>query len=160
MSFKAAVQAAPAPVNDAWQPGKRALSNVHRSRVECADPQRITGSIALDAVLARDADHANAQRWDYGLGYRPRNGNERAIWVEVHPASTSNVSEVIAKLRWLRAWLRDEAHNLDSLTVADEDGLPFVWIATAGVHIVPNSPQARKLSSEGIHRPQKALRLP
>ena len=160
MSFKAAVRAAPAPVDDAWRRGVRALANAHRSRVECADPRRLTGSIALDAALAGEADHANKPRWDYGLGYRPRRGAERAVWVEVHPAATANVGEVIDKLHWLRTWLRDEARQLETLTVTDEHIRAFVWIATGGVHIPRNSPQARRLSSQGLRMPRKILRLP
>ena len=159
MSFKAAVRAAPAPVSSAWRPGKRALANVHRSRIECTDPRRLTGSIALDAALAHEVDHANEPRWDYGLGYRPSRGSERAVWVEVHPAATTNVGEIIDKLHWLRRWLGDEARELESLTVTDGHSRPFVWIATGGVHIPPNSPQARRLSSQGLGMPRKLLRL-
>ena len=160
MSFKAAVRAAPVPVNEAWQPGKRALANAHRPRVECADPHRMTGSIALDAALANEADYASAPRWDYGLGYRTRRGAERAIWIEVHPAATANVGEVIDKLHWLRTWLRDEARQLESLTVTGGRVRPFVWIATGGVHIPRNSPQARRINTQGLRMPQKVLRLP
>ena len=160
MSFAAAVRAAPAPVDNAWQPGKRALANAHRSRIECADPHRLTGSIALDAALAGEADYTTAPRWDYGIGYQPRRGAERAVWIEVHPASTSNVGEVIDKLHWLRAWLRDEARQLESITVTDGRTRPFVWIATGGVHLSRNSPQARRLNSQGLRMPQKSLRLP
>ena len=160
MSFRAAARAAPAPVDRAWRPGKRALSSAHRSRVECEDAHRLTGSINLDSALATGARHANEPRWDYGLGYQPPHGAERAIWLEVHPAATSNVGEVITKLSWLRAWLRDEAPRLESLTVTDSDIPAFVWVATAGVHIPRNSPQARRLSSQGLRMPRRALRLP
>ena len=156
MSFKAAVRAAPAPVNRAWKPGKRALSNACRSRVECEDTRRLTGGINLDSALTKDADRANEPRWDYGLGYQPPHGAERAIWLEVHPSATSNVDEVIAKLSWLRAWLRNEAPRLESLTVTDSDIPAFVWVATAGVHIPRNSPQARRLSSQGLRMPRES----
>ena len=160
MSFKAAVRAAPPPVDRAWKPGKRALPRAHHARAKCEDAHRLTGSIDLDSALAKNARHANEPRWDYGLGYQPPHGAERAIWLEVHPAATSNVGEVIAKLGWLRAWLRDEAPRLESLTVTDSDIPAFVWVATAGVHIPPNSPQARRLYRHGLRMPRRALRLP
>lgn len=79
MTFKEAVEAAPSPVNQAYKPGKQALENRHRSKVVCADPQRITGSLDLDRALVKERDYADKPRWDYGIGYRPKNGAERAV---------------------------------------------------------------------------------
>ena len=160
MSFEEAVRAAPAPVDRACRSGIQALKRADRSRIACADPRRLTGSIDLDSALVGEPGYANAPRWDYGIGYTPRGAAHRAIWVEVHPASTGNVREVIHKLNWLQRWLRNEAPQLASLTVSDGRIRPYVWIATAGVHIPPNSPQARRLSREGLSMPRKVLQLP
>ena len=160
MNFKEAVRAAPAPVNRAYRSGKQALSRSYRTRVTCVDPRRLTGSIDLDSTLAGEREHSNEPRWDYGIGYKPTRAAERAIWIEVHSASTKNVGEVIGKLTWLRTWLRDVAPHLKSLTVADVRVPPFVWIATGGVRIPRNSPQARRLSTEGLSMPRKVLQLP
>ena len=160
MSFEEAVRASPAPVNDNYRGGIQALASADRSRVRCANPRRLTGSIALDEVLSREAKHANAPRWDYGIGYRPAGAAERVIWVEVHPAETSKVGEVVNKLNWLRTWLRDEASQLESMTVGGGRIRPYVWIATAGVRIPRNSPQARQLSTAGLEMPRRVLQLP
>lgn len=160
MSFEEGVRAAPAPVDRACRVGIQALKRAHRSRVSCADPRRLTRSIDLDSALSGEAEYANEPRWDYGIGYRPARSPERAIWVEVHPASTSNVREVIDKLNWLRTWLREDAPRLASLTVSDGGIRPFVWIATTGVHIPRNSLQARQLSTVGLDLPRGVLRLP
>ncbi len=160
MSFEEAVREAPSPVGCACRSGLQALKRADRSRVTCAEPRRLTGSVSLDSALARETQHANAPRWDYGIGYKPRRGAERAIWVEVHPASTSSVGEVINKLNWLRMWLREDAPQLASLTVSNGTTRPFVWIATAGVHIPRNSRQARQLSTAGLEMPRRVLRLP
>jgi len=120
----------------------------------------LTGSIDLDSALAGEAEHANEPRWDYGIGYKPKRAEERAIWIEVHPASTSNVREVISKANWLRTWLRDNAPQLALLTIGDGPVRPFVWIATARIQIPRNSPQARQLAIAGLDMPRKALRLP
>ena len=160
MSFAEAVRAAPAPVDSTYRNGKQALAGAYRSRVTCADPRRLTGSIDLDSALAQESGYANAPRWDYGIGYRPRRAAECALWVEVHPASTTNVGEVIRKLNWLRTWLRSEAPRLASLTAGDGRIPPFVWIATAGAHIPRNSPQARQLATAGLDMPRKVLELP
>ena len=160
MSFEEAVRAAPAPVEGAYRSGKRALAGTYRSRVTCSEPRRLTGSIDLDSALSGEPGYANAPRWDYGIGYKPRRSPERAIWVEVHPASTSNVGEVISKLNWLRTWLRENTPQLASLTIADGPIRPFVWMATAAVHIPRNSPQARRLNTAGLDMPRRILRLP
>ena len=160
MSFEEAVRAAPAPVDRAFCSGKQALAGAYRPRITCADPRRLTGSIDLDSALAGEPGYANARRWDYGIGYMPSRSAERAIWVEIHPAATSNVDEVLSKLNWLRTWLRTEAPRLNSLTTSNGRIRPFVWIATDAVRIPRNSPQARRLSTAGLEMPRKVLHLP
>lgn len=127
------------------------MENRHRSKVTCADPQRLTGSIDLDSALARQPGYANDPRWEYGLGYRPRNGQEQAVWVEVHPAKTDEVSSVLRKQQWLREWLNANATLLKQLTDRTGEDIRFVWIASAGVKILKNSPQSRQLSRSGVH---------
>lgn len=91
MSFRQAVLASPPVIGNAFRPGKQALSS-HSTKVACADERRITGSIDLDTALQQQLKHAQAPRWDYGLGYRQPNGSrEFAIWVEVHSAFTGEV---------------------------------------------------------------------
>ena len=159
MTFEKAVRNAPHPVNGAYRSGIQTLENRHRDRVSCADSRRLTGSINLDSALAKQPGHADRPRWDYGLGYRPANGREQAIWVEIHSATTNEVSAVLRKLQWLRAWLSADAEHLKQLTdIADAD-FRFVWVASAGVRINRNSRQYRQLSQSGI-RLRKSLRLP
>ena len=161
MSFKKAVQAEPPPVNGAYRTGKRALKKKHRRLVTCEDPQRLTGSIDLDSALARQPGHVSAARWDYGLGYGPPAGKrEQAVWIEVHSATTREVSAVCKKLRWLKDWLNDGAGRLTRMTYRAAPDIRFVWIASNGVDIPPHSPQARRLSQNAIPKPRKQLSLP
>ena len=120
----------------------------------------MTGSLDLDSALVREPRHADAPRRDYGIGYRPRRGDERAIRVEVHPASTSNVAEVLAKLDWLRRWLSDEAPRLGAMTGTAGAPKSFVRVAVGGVRIQRGSPQARRLSAAGLDMPRQRLSLP
>ena len=152
MTFEEAVWAAPRPVSGAYCPGTQALEKGHRNCVTCDDPGRLTGSIDLDSALKREPGHAGAPRWDYGLGYKPPKGSEQAVWIEVHPATTKEVSKVLRKLRWLRDWLNGEAEQLSRLTDRADARIRFVWIASAGVKIPRNSPQARQLNSRGIQQ--------
>ena len=161
MSFEGAVQAEPPPVNGAYRPGKQALENRHRGLVDCKDTRRLTGSIDLDSALKKQPGHAGAARWDYGLGYRPPAGKrEQAVWIEVHSATTGEVSAVLRKLQWLRDWLNDGAGRLKRMTDRAAPDIRFVWIASAGVNIPKNSRQARELSQSAIQRPRKQLSLP
>ena len=161
MSFKKAVQAEPAPVKDAYRAGTQALERKHRKRVTCEDPRRLTGSIYLDKALERESDYANTARWDYGLGYRPAAGRpEQAVWIEVHSATTKEVTAVLKKLNWLRGWLNDGAGCLKRMTDRAAPDIRFVWIASKGVNIPRNSPQARRLTRCAIQGPKKRLSLP
>ena len=162
MSFKSAVQEAePPPVKGAYRTGIQALENKHRGLVTCEDPRRLTGSIDLDSALAGHPGHANATRWDYGLGYRPAAGRrEQAVWIEVHSATTKEVSAVLKKLQWLRDWLEAGAGRLKQMTDRADPDIRFVWIASNGVNIPRNSPQARKLKQSDIQGPKKRLSLP
>ena len=159
MTFKRAVRAAPAPVNGAYCPGKEALEKGHRNRVDCNEPGRLTGSIDLDSALRREAGHARAPRWDYGLGYKPARGSEQAVWIEVHPATTKEVSAVLRKLQWLRDWLNADGERLKRLTDRADPKIRFVWIASTQVSIPGNSPQARQLNKRGIQQVLPRLSL-
>ncbi len=161
MTFREAVEATSAPVKGAFRKGIQALDDRDRKRVDCTDPNRLTGSINLDKALEREPKHANASRWDYGLGYSPKNGPEKVVWVEVHSANTDEVSAVIKKLDWLRDWLNGEdATKLKLMTNAAAGDLRFVWIARGSVKILKNSPQARRLSRSGIRLVGRDLFLP
>ena len=149
-AFRRAVEAAPAPVNGAWRPGLQALQPAHRGKVSCTDEDRLTGSIDLDSALRPVSRYANAPRWDYGIGYRPPSGSERAVWIEVHRAVTSEVSAVLRKRDNLRDWLTGEAEALRRMTDRGKATERYFWIAAGQVVIPSNSPQARRLSQSGV----------
>lgn len=149
-AFRRAVEAASAPVNGAWRCKLQALERNHRRKVSCPDTNRFTGSIDLDAALRPLPEHANAPRWDYGIGYRPAGNAEQAVWIEVHKAETGEVSIVLAKLERLRDWLAREADDLRLMTDRGDAGERYFWVATDKVRIPSNSPQARRLSKSGL----------
>ena len=147
---KRAVEAAPAPVNGAWRPHLQALPGSHRRKVSCADGNRLTGSIDLDAALRPVPGYANAPRWDYGIGYRPPSGAERAVWIEVHKAETGEVAPVLAKLQQLRDWPAHEGENLRRMTGRGNADKRYYWLATDKIRIPRNSPQRRRLNKSGL----------
>ena len=153
MRFKAAVEATDS-IAAAYRAGLQAVPGVDRARMTVNDTARLGGSVNLDAALS--GAQPNAPRWDYGVGWKMSNARDNVIWIEVHPASTSNVKEMVAKVDWLRLWLRDDAPDLDRLTRRKP---AFVWIASGAVHIPKNSPQFRRLAGAGIRYPCKHLTI-
>ena len=127
----------------AFQPGLQALRPMDRSHIFCGKPRRLSGSIDLDFALSFDLP--NATRWDYGIGVRCRQADDNVIWIEVHPASsTGEIKIVLAKLKWLKDWLAENAPELLSISGH------YVWIATGTVAFPANSPQRRQLAAAGI----------
>lgn len=151
MTFRQAVQATPA-IRHAYRPGLKALAETARAKITCNSPRRLTGSMHLDEELRGAEPHS--ARWDYGVGYRGSKP-ENAIWIEVHPASSDSVSDMVNKLRWLKNWLQSQAPKLWELTRGD-----YRWVSTDGrIAISPNSPQAKRLAAAGLRGPMRRLVL-
>jgi hypothetical protein len=141
MSFEKAVQATPS-VSAAYEKGLRALREVDRNRITCRNSRTITGSLDLDTTLR--STHPNATRWDYAIGLVHEKGRDRVCWIEVHPASSRHVREVLDKFEWLKEWLQTEAPPLDALPSA------FVWVASGSVSLPPGDTKRNLLAQRGI----------
>lgn len=133
-TFKSIVQAIPA-IAGAYREGLQALESKDAGKVMPQNPRKLSGSVYLDKCLKTTNPHD--ARWDYVIGYR-----EKAYFVEVHPANTSNVDEVVKKKKWLDVWLKTNALDLKAMMA----GTGYYWIASGKVAILPNSPQARKIA--------------
>ncbi|NMC21244.1 MAG: hypothetical protein GYA33_12590 [Thermogutta sp.] len=152
MTFEQAVRACPL-LRSLYQRGLAALGS-HSGCVSCNDPRRLTGSVDLDGATQKA--FPDSPRWDYGIGFRPPKGKEVALWIEIHPASSTHVDEVLKKLNWLRDWLDKNAKALQNLT--KQGG--YYWIAPDGrIAVTPNSPQAKRLAKEGLRGPLRGLKL-
>lgn len=119
--------------------GLRAMGN-YSTKVQVADPKLLTGSVDIDGTTKKK--YPEDPRWDYVIGYQ-----QYAYFVEVHPAGTSEVETVLAKLKWLREWLSTQAPELVKMQSPVDT---FVWIHLDGMHILPGSPQAMRLSQSGL----------
>lgn len=137
-TFKSIVQAIPA-IAGAYREGLQALENKDAGKVKPQNPRKLSGSVYLDKCLKTTNPHD--ARWDYVIGYR-----EKAYFVEVHPANTSNVDEVVKKKKWLEVWLKTNALDLKAMMA----GTSYYWIASGKVAILPNSPQARKIAKNKL----------
>jgi hypothetical protein len=139
--------------------GKRALRRPHRRKIDCGDESRWTGSVALDEALAAQPEHAQEHRWDYGLGFARSQRRERALWVEVHPAETSEVAVVLRKLQWLKTYLQASCPALWRLTLEGGEAERFFWVASGRTNIPSTSPQYRRLRAAGLAPPRSHLHV-
>lgn len=147
MRFKNAVQATKG-LAGAYRPGLQALAPADHKRISCKDTRKLAGSVNLDETLKQA--QPNEPRWDYGVGVA-RGPRDRAVWVEVHPASSLHVDEVIKKRRWLRRWLEDKAPAIEAITPRRAEA--YLWLASGKVAFQKNSPQSRRLAEAGISHP-------
>lgn len=139
-SFQHAVQQT-SGLEGAFHPGLQALLEIDRNRIQCVETRRIAGSVNLDIALSEH--RPNEPRWDYGIGLCDTHA-DRIAWVEVHPASSQHVKEVLDKQAWLKRWLTDSAPLLKQMPAK------FIWIASGKVSLQSNSPQRRRLAKAGI----------
>lgn len=131
------------------QRGLKALGN-NSSKVACKDSHMILGSVDLDKDLKDQMPQDS--RWDYVIGYE-NNKEEKAFFVEVHPAHTSEISQIVKKAQWLKEWAEMNAKELWGMKHL------IYWIATDGVHIRSNDHGLKKLSQLGVSRPVPRLDL-
>jgi len=150
MTFEDAVTAT-SGLEHAYRPGLRALRGRDRQRIRCENPTKLAGSVDLDGALADSLP--NDPRWDYGIAVRGRGKHDFVNWVEVHPASSSHIDDVLSKLAWLKQWLDSSAPSLDKLP------RKYLWLASGRVAIGRGSPQRKRLASQGIRLVGQRLRL-
>jgi hypothetical protein len=150
MRFKQAVENT-GGLEETYRLGLQALQRRDRSHISCRDSRMVTGSVDLDSALATTLP--NDPRWDYGVGVTAQTKSESVVWIEVHPASSHHVDEVLHKLDWLKNWLRTRAPQLDVMP------REFAWVASGQVALQANSPQRRKLAAEGIRFAGSRLQL-
>ena len=135
-------------LNGGYCPGLQALKKVDAARISIDDGSKADGSVDIDNCTKEK--YPNATRWDYGVGY----GGE-TLFIEVHPASTSEVTKMKEKLSWLKSWLKSQAPELDALP---KHNPAFCWIASGKVAILKGSREHLSLSKLGL-LPSKHLTI-
>lgn len=119
--------------------GLRALAGEHRPKVKCRDSQKtrnILASVDVDASMRES--QPDAPRWDYVIWY---DGIAPYLpCIEVHPANSGHVEDVIRKRDWLESILAGR-------------GLPdrrYFWVPTADMALPKSGLSFRKISESGI----------
>jgi len=143
VKFEAAVRATP-DIAAGCCPGLQALKGEHRSRVKRRTAQcHWRGSVDLETHLS--PRYPGNPQWDYAVGYGYGNRGDGVAYVEVHPASSYDVDDVIRKKDWLTAWMLSSAPALSCLPRSG-----FFWVPTGRVRIHPGTPQHKHLAQRGI----------
>ena len=70
--------------------GLQALENADKTAVKLKDKRKVDGSLNIDKETKYL--YPNDPRWDYAVGY-----DDKVFFIEVHPANTSNISEMEKK---------------------------------------------------------------
>lgn len=130
--FQAAVLATP-DVASGYCKGLQAMKG-NSSMLRVSDNRCLMGSVDIDDSTKNLYPHD--ARWDYAVGYK-----DKAYFVEVHPANTSNVVEMLHKVNWLETWLKEKATELANIREGN-----FYWVPSGRVAILKSSPQYRKLA--------------
>lgn len=120
------------------RPGLSALGSSSVA-VKAADTKLIDGSVDIDKAVK--SMRPSEPRWDYVVGY-----SDEAFFMEVHPADTKNIDEMLKKVTWLKDWLPTVAPDLKSL---HKNGI-YYWIPSGRVRILRTSSQFRKIASNGL----------
>lgn len=142
MSFRQDVETT-ADLIGAYRRGLQALRKGDRTRITAKPSRKLLGSANIDAAL-RDR-FPQAERWDYAVACNSPDRYEHIHWIEVHPASgMGTISEVSAKLAWLKEWLGSSGTRLNRYKKR------FVWIASGKSAFQQNSPQLKKLVLAGV----------
>jgi len=125
-----------------YKAGLGALLPADKKHIKVPEPKSIVGSLALDRAAAGDLPEDF--RWDYLLDY----GGE-IFFIEIHPASTSEINRMIGKVDAVRRWLDATAPAIFSLPPRNHK---YYWVSSGNtrLRLTPGSPQAHKLAANKI----------
>lgn len=137
----------------ALRDGLQAVSATGREKIRPENTRSVTGSVDIDEDLRAQFPEDN--RWDYAVGYRSSDGQEKAWFIEVHPAETSEISCVVRKARFLRTWAQHFAPDLWNMTIPRQ----IHWVASGRCDIRLNDSYRRQLALAGVGSPKQRLVL-
>lgn len=135
--FKDAVEKT-ADLRGGFRKGLQALKG-NSTKVATGNPGKLSGSVDIDECTKHI--YPNDARWDYAIGY-----DNEAWFLEVHPANTSNVKEMVKKVQWLEKWLLGPGRKLCAIR---KDKVHY-WIPSGKVCILKTSPQYRSLAQHNL----------
>lgn len=137
MSFEETIESIP-DLSGGYCRGLKAMK-ADSSKIKPLDIKCLSGSVDIDSCTK--SKYPTAARWDYAIGY-----NEKAYFVEVHPANTSNIKEMVKKVDWLKSWLNENGKALEKIKKTET----LYWVPSGKVAIPKTSPQFRYLAKKHL----------
>lgn len=137
LSFEEAVNSI-SDLSGGYCKGLKALKT-DSSKIKPKNIKCLSGSVDIDSCTKRK--YPKAARWDFAIGYKGK-----AYFVEIHPANTSNIKEMLKKVDWLKSWLNSEGKALDKI----KKDKKMHWIPSGKVAIPRTSPQLRNLAKYNL----------
>lgn len=137
--FRMAVEATPDVVKGFCE-GLKAFGE-YKIKIKVPDTKKINGSLDIDAATKDIYPEDN--RWDYALCY-----DGEVFYIEIHPATTGEVTKMIKKLQWLKKWLYTKAPKINKLTTKNRQ--PFYWIQSSKCAIPKHMPQYKAVVQNKI----------
>lgn len=122
--------------------GLGALASTDKRHIKVPNTSLINGSLNLDNAAKQDMPADN--RWDYAIDY-----DGKVFFIEIHPASTSEIPTMLNKVDCLRQWLM--AINVDLLSLPPINR-KFYWVSSGktAIRFTPASRQAKQLAAKKI----------
>ena len=133
--------------------GLQAVSTADREKIHTENTRSVTGSVNIDKDLENQFPTDN--RWDYAVGYRGSDAVEKAFFIEVHSAETSEIRCVVRKAQSLKAWAERNAPDLWNMTLPRE----IHWVASGRCDLRLNDSYRRQLALAGVGSPKQYLEL-
>jgi hypothetical protein len=126
----------------------------------CVTAISLVGSVDVDAAFQHI--EAQANRWDYGVGFEVDTVHF-AAWIEPHSAtSPREISVMIRKLRWMKDKLStEEFKQLRRLTsrTTEKGWRAFWWVTLGRVGFRSGSREANRIALAGLNFPCKCAEV-
>lgn len=124
-----------------YKTGLHAIQSNMRQKFIVPDVKKIGGSLDIDTSVKTmyPEDH----RWDYAVEY-----DNEVFFIEIHPAITSEITTVLAKLEWLKKWLNEQAPEIKALRPSQKQA--YYWVYTNRYAIAPTSSYLKQLATKKI----------
>ena len=121
--------------------GLSALRGSDRGLIVVPDTRKISGSLDIDGATERL--YPKESRWDYAVEY-----DGEVFFIEVHPASTTEIKALIKNYDWLKNWLKTKAPRIDALKAKSKH--PYHWVHTGSSKILKSSRHYKELTKRKL----------
>lgn len=129
--------------------GSLAALGKNADKISTNDNKLLCGSVDLDECTKSFFPDSN--RWDYIICH-----SNQILFVEVHDATSHGVTKVLAKLNWLKDWLRNYGKGLNEISKHCDH--PYYWLSTGKILIPKRSSHFRRAEKAKLI-PMKSLSL-